>query len=175
MPTRTDNVAEVGMHVFERAGLGNAPFKVVGSYEMKWQACPGAPIQPGGSCDYCGQGIMYAVAIRSADGQKFKVGSDCVHKTGDAGLIKQFKSHPDVRKRNRDKAAAKDVQVQAEWAAIMADAKAKSVLAAHRIPAWAPGKYRPWLEYAENAWRTSGMAGRARVLKTAKKILAGEV
>jgi hypothetical protein len=76
------------VHAFERAGLGQAPFTFVGSYESKFQACPGAPIQPGTCCDYCGQGIMYVCQIRSADGKTFKVGCDCVAKTSDKGLTK---------------------------------------------------------------------------------------
>jgi hypothetical protein len=68
------------MHPFERAKLGNAPFRYVGTYTAKWQACPGAPIQPGAACDYCGQGIMQVFRVRSADGREFKVGCDCVAK-----------------------------------------------------------------------------------------------
>jgi len=33
------------VHPFERAGLGTAPFKCVGFTVMKYQACPGAPVQ----------------------------------------------------------------------------------------------------------------------------------
>jgi len=46
------------IHRFEAAGLGTAPFKVVGFSVEKFQACQGAPIQCGTSCDYCGTGIM---------------------------------------------------------------------------------------------------------------------
>ncbi len=54
---RTDDPALVGRHVFERAGLGLAPFRFVGMEEKTFQACPGAPIQAGSSCDYCGTGM----------------------------------------------------------------------------------------------------------------------
>lgn len=76
------------VHVFERAGLGKAPFRFRGAARVVYQACPGAPIQPGGSCDYCGQAISIHCTIESSDGKRFKVGSDCVAKTGDAGLRK---------------------------------------------------------------------------------------
>jgi hypothetical protein len=72
------------IHPFERAGLGKAPFRCVGFYESKYQACQGAPIQPGSSCDYCSQGIMNVFRIKGADGKEFKVGCDCVAKTTDA-------------------------------------------------------------------------------------------
>ena len=64
------------MHVFENAGLGAAPFKFVGYVEAR-----------GSSCDYCGTSIMGCYLIKSADGRRFKVGCDCVRKTGDVGLI----------------------------------------------------------------------------------------
>ena len=89
--------APVKVHVFESAGLGLAPFRLDGFSESKFQAAPGAPVQPGSTCDYCGQGIMIVCAIRSADGKRFKVGCDCVAKTDDAGL----KSVVDRGKRDR--------------------------------------------------------------------------
>ena len=57
-----------------------APFRCVGFFESKYQACHGAPIQPGSSCDYCAQGIMLVSLIKGADGKEFKVGCDCVAK-----------------------------------------------------------------------------------------------
>ena len=55
MSLQSDNPAEIGQHCFERAGLGKAPFRLVGFFECKWQAAPDAPVQPGKSCDYCYQ------------------------------------------------------------------------------------------------------------------------
>jgi hypothetical protein len=63
-------------HCFEIAGLGQAPFAFVGFSVRKYQACVGAPIQCGCSCDYCGTAIMNVYEIESADGKRFKVGSD---------------------------------------------------------------------------------------------------
>jgi len=171
---RTDDRAQVGLHCFERAGLGKAPFKIVGSYECKFQAFVGAPVQCGGSCDYCGQGIMYAVAIKSADGHTFKVGCDCVARTGDAGLIKAYKSHPDVRAAERAKRKALDDRKAAEWSALVSDPANRDKLMAHRVPNW-KGDYTPWLEQAEFAWARCGASGRARYLKAAKSIINGNV
>lgn len=81
------------MHRFEIAGLGKAPFRCIGFYVSKFQAIPGdpnCPIQPGSSCDYCSNAIMNVYQIRGADGREFKVGCDCVAKTGDAGLRRQI-------------------------------------------------------------------------------------
>lgn len=172
MQLKTDSPADVGRHAFERAGLGLAPFKCIGEIEKTYQACPGAPIQVGGSCDYCGTGIRYQYIIKDRTGHTFKVGSECVRKTGDAGLIKQFKNLPEVRKRARDKRAAKDETNKAEWAALMADEDTKAKLAARMVASWEPGKLRPWLEYATNSWRCSGASGRDKLVKVAKRILA---
>ena len=82
------------VHNFEIAKLGKAPFKVVGSYTdvgpkvsvVDGLRCEvGAPGQPMGSCDYCGQGIMYCFKIQGSCGQTFVVGSKCVEKTNAKG------------------------------------------------------------------------------------------
>jgi hypothetical protein len=68
-------------HPFEKAGLGRAPFCCVGCRE-NWFEMPGFGRKPGGSCNYCGTGILYEYVIKSADGKSFVVGCDCVEKTG---------------------------------------------------------------------------------------------
>jgi hypothetical protein len=76
------------IHCFEAAKLGKAPYAFLGVREFKFKAAPEAPTQPGTCCDYCGTGIMYAFMLRSADGKEFKVGCDCIEKSGDKGLRK---------------------------------------------------------------------------------------
>lgn len=79
------------IHRFEKAGLGKAPFHFTGEVtEKTYCACPGAPVQAGSTCDYCGTCIRYEFWVRSADGKEFKTGCDCIHKTGDRGLIQQI-------------------------------------------------------------------------------------
>lgn len=73
-------------HVFEHAGLGVAPFWFVRVEMRRYQACKGAPVQPGGACAYCGEGIMECCFIRDSRGKEFMVGNVCVHKTGDENL-----------------------------------------------------------------------------------------
>lgn len=171
MAIKSDSAADVGMHCFERAGLGKAPFKVVGCHESKYQAHPDAPIQPGGCCEYCGQGIIYVVEIRGADGRTFNVGSDCMNRTGDAGLIKAYKARPEVRAMNRARAKALDARKRNEWAALVADPNNRAKLASFTIEDWR-GQTVPWLDYAEAAWQRCGASGRARYLKAAKALLA---
>lgn len=171
MVTKSDDISEVGTHVFERSGLGKAPFKFIGMHTCTYQACHGAPIQAGSSCDHCGTGIMYVCTIRDSLGKTFKVGSSCVLKTGDAGMIRAYKNSPDVRKTNRMKAQAKDERVKTEWAALWNDSEKVAKLNAHRIPHWNGSGTRPWPEYAHNSYAYSGASGRAKLLTMAKKIL----
>lgn len=118
MSLLTDNQNEVGMHAFERAGLGKAPFKFVSFGTKTYQACPGAPVQPGSSCDYCGTAISGEFWIKSADGKHSKVGCNCIEKVGDKGLIRAYKNSPEFRKLQREKRHAKDVQVTEELQAL---------------------------------------------------------
>lgn len=90
---RNENGEAVGsvIHAFELAGLGKAPFQYVGMNENLHVPYPGAPVEackPGGTCAYCGNGILYEFIIRSSDGKQFKVGSDCVRKVDEGGLRK---------------------------------------------------------------------------------------
>ena len=186
MTTKTDNAAHVGMHVFERAGLGKAPFRFVGSFEKVFQATPDSPRQPGGTCDFCGTGIMICCAIRGADGREFKVGSDCLRKTGDAGLIKAFKTSPAerakaaaARQRNRDK-------VTSEWNAFWADPVTAQAFADVEFEDWRWGER--WGEkefftvsaadHFKRIWAMCGAAGEKRWLKHVKVLreqrLAGD-
>ena len=172
--TKTDNLNEVGLHVFERAGLGKAPFHCIGMEEKTFQACQGAPIQPGGSCKYCGQGIRYVYIVRGRDGRCFGVGSDCVAKTGDAGLIRSYKTLPAVRAANRAKAKAKDDRVIAEWQTLINLPENIAKLSALFVPGrpWVPGEQVSLLDDMNRIWRMCGAAGRARNLKALKKYLA---
>ena len=68
------------MHPFEEAGFGRAPYRFDGVTRNWFTAFAGDPGKPGGSCDYCGQGIAYEYWVVSADGRRFKVGCDCIDK-----------------------------------------------------------------------------------------------
>ncbi len=69
------NANAQGMHAFEAAGLGVAPFEFVGVLHNE-----------GSSCDYCGTRISLECWIKGAGGGQFKVGSDCIRRIGDAAL-----------------------------------------------------------------------------------------
>ena len=95
------------IHKFEMMGLGKAPFYFTGTVtEKTYCACQGAPVQPGSTCDFCGTCIRYEFWVRSSDGNVFKVGCDCIHKTDDRGLIQQI-SAAERKLRDKKNAAAK--------------------------------------------------------------------
>ena len=169
---KSDNAAEIGMHVFERAGLGKAPFKLVHVYECVFKPFPDAPARPGRGCSFCGTGIMTAYELKSADGKYFVVGCNCVEKTGDTGLIKAYKTHPEHRALLRQKAALKDAANIAEWKRVTTDPESMEKLSSVVRESEYRGK-EPWLTFALRAWDYCGASGRANYLRAAKKILAG--
>jgi hypothetical protein len=157
------------IHTFESAGLGKAPFRVLG-YEYKtFQACPGAPIQPGGSCAYCGQGIVNIFKIESADGVRSNIGPDCIRKTGDAGLRKVVDAQ--VREAARQARMKKAVQVSAELTELLAVPEIREALARQDHPRKSWGvmfEQLTRLDYIAWCMDNGGASGRAKILKALK-------
>ena len=97
-------MTEKTLHAFEKSGLGTAPFYCVGMCEIPStslaehnptayaMAMADLPRDLSiGSCAYCGMGIKYNFIVKGATGRRFVVGSECVNRTGDAGLVKAVK------------------------------------------------------------------------------------
>jgi hypothetical protein len=179
MATKTDNPAEVGLHVFERSGLGTAPFRCVDVFE-KFITHHDGSTQASGSCQHCGTGIRWCCVVRGADGREFIVGNSCVEKTGDRGLIQAFKTHPKVREAQRAARQRLDAAKIAEWDALWADPATEAAFDGDTFTDWKWGK--AWGEKitftitAREAWTRKwnmcGAAGRARTLKALKARLA---
>lgn len=89
------------VHLFEKAGLGLAPFRCVAVYEDKI----------GSGCAYCGTGIKIFCIIQSSDEKTFKVGTDCVLKV-DPNVYAEVK-----KARNEMIRARKDEKRAAEYKA----------------------------------------------------------
>ena len=66
-------------HIFENSGLGKAPYQYAGCTQNR------------SVCQYCGTIIRYQFWLLSSDGRKFFVGSDCINKSGDSGLMYHVK------------------------------------------------------------------------------------
>tara|TARA_R110002126_G_scaffold226772_7_gene371470 strand:+ start:156 stop:683 length:528 start_codon:yes stop_codon:yes gene_type:complete len=174
MIMKTDNQDQVGMHVFTRSKLGSAPFRCVGVFQ---QVGPivlsdgtqvGSPGQAMGVCAHCGTGIADCYQIKSADGKTFVVGSSCVEKTGDAGLIKSYKNSPEVRAFNKAKRDLLANKKQTELAEILQANKEK--LASIQIKKW-NGEMESQFEYLTRVIPMCGAAGRARYLKHVKSLV----
>lgn len=172
--TRTDNPAEVGTHVFTRSGNGQAPFRCVGySHRVgPLVLADGSQVgyegQPMGTCDHCGTGIAECFEILSADGKRFIVGSSCVFKTNDAGLIRQYKNNPDFRKAQAAKRAALDSRKSAALAQLIEDHA--EALRAMMLKKW-DGSDESQYDYLKRVVPMCGAAGRARYLKSVKTLL----
>ena len=161
------------MHVFERAGLGAAPYRFTGVGKNVFQACPGAPAQAGGSCDYCGTGIMFEFHLTSADGHQSKVGCDCINKSGDKGLIQAYKTSPQYRMMVQAKKTAKNAAVLAELNELIASKKA--IIASMPHPRgfrdFKTNKPQTLLDDVMWQMRNCGASGRATLLSSLKKAL----
>lgn len=159
------NSATATKHVFEHLAPG--PYKVVGFDRRTYQACPGAPVQVGGSCDHCGTGIIDTFVIQGSNGHRFKVGSSCVLKAGDRGLKKQI--DPILAKLRREKAEDLDRRKKADIKAWLADETLRASLKAEGHP----NEYRAKagdtrLDWVEFMLRRSGRTGRAKLHKFLK-------
>jgi hypothetical protein len=104
------------IHIFEKAGLGRAPFRFVDYYEKK-----------GGSCEYCGHAITRHYGVRGVDGHTFYVGSECIYKHGEAGLIDAVKAETReiANEKRRAKAAEKAAVKRAEKLVAEAEYRAR--------------------------------------------------
>ena len=171
---KTDNPALVGVHAFEKAGLGQAPFQFLGMHEQWYTPCPGAPSKPGGCCAYCGNGILYVFTVKSADGKTFGVGCDCINKIGDAGLIKAYKNSPEFRKAQSDKRAIKAQKDKDAFAVILAEKRDAMAALPHPngFKNRQTGEPMTLLDFAEWMFQNCGASGRGQVLRRLQKILA---
>lgn len=136
---------EPAIHVFEKSGLGRAPFRCVGLVSLPSPSL--AASNPTaynnalrdlprdlslGSCSYCGTCLMNNFIIQSSDSRRFVVGCDCVTRTGDAGLAKEVKRVRVADKLTKRTAARslKKAEREAIWAAERAE-RAKVFAAEH--------------------------------------------
>jgi hypothetical protein len=151
----------IRVHVFETAGLGKAPYRFVGNERSIFQAVPGdpnCPIQPGSSCDFCGQAIMDVYWLKGSDGRRFKVGCDCIGRAGDSGLKRAIA--PAIRKANHERA---DARIAAAKLLLTEDVRAKLATMPHPIvPAQTD---KNLLGYVDWCFKCAGRAGKIKVAR----------
>ena len=171
--TQTERKPGEFLHPFERAGLARAPYRFVRAYTSKFQACQGAPVQPGSSCDYCATGIMLVYVLRGSDGREFKVGCDCVQKMCRKGERVLTDVEKAARKHATEMRHAREAAKDADGEAFVArpDVVAFMETAPH------PYQYRAeqgetLAMYLAAMLRMSGVSGRLRAYKTVRAAFA---
>lgn len=173
-----NTATETKIHAFEKAGLGKAPFRFVGQIHQDiayGQAVISPDLmittKPGGTCDYCGTYILNMFRIVSSDGRTFKVGSDCVAKTGDAGLIRKVAAvvKTATAKRTAERNAAKIETLKAQ----LADETIRAKLAVAQAPSSARTTWS-LISYADWMIVHAGTAGKIKVAGLVNKLLVGE-
>ena len=140
------------IHIFERAGLGVAPFSFSSYFEHKTKQG-----KPGSTCDYCGKSIAIVCIIKDTNGKTFKVGSNCVEKTGDKGMINKAAQSIKEAKRQSDLTKIEDGK---KW--MEENAKKLSEIQ--------HGKYT-LLESMRWYFQHAGVTGKLRIIKFAKNKL----
>lgn len=158
------------VHPFQKAELGIAPFQCVKVFNKRYQPYPGAPSQPGASCDYCGTAIVQCCVIRDVNGKEFIVGNECVKKTGDNELTAQIRKIRNTANREAREETKRIARETAETKAkvdideAMADPKFTQLLSTlpHPIEAMTATKGATRLSYIE--WMLEN--GRAVTVRT---------
>lgn len=180
MLTAEERAASV--HVFENAGLGKAPFRLIDVVERRGpypvgephngvQGYVGAPGQPVGCCSFCKTGIAQCCVIRSADGKVFDVGNECVKRTGDLGLIKASK--PIMAKLARD-ARHKNEAESIAWAVneLQRDEVIAKLAALPHPTEWRAKNGESKLQWATWFMQTRGVgnAGKMKVVRAIRAL-----
>lgn len=160
------------LHAFERAGLGKAPFRFTGVRKNLF-VIPGCPdaTKPGSSCDLCGTPMTYEFWISSSDGKSFKVGSECVAKTGDAGLRRVVDTK--VAQMKRESTHKSQDERAARAVSLLSDEQSRTALSSLPHPnAFIASKGRTLLDWAEWNMSHAGRAGKVKVEKTIRAALS---
>lgn len=171
-------VAEVALHPFERAGLGMAPFEVigveskVGPLDLGNGHTVGAPGQPMGTCRYCGQGIRECWLIRSADGRTFDVGCDCVRKAG--GVSKSKAGAKALRALAKAKRAAQAEARIAKAVELLGTPRVRELLGA-QARTDAQGRSSSMLGWVEWMLGNAGTKGKLEAARWIEMTSAGKI
>lgn len=102
-----NNPAAERMHIWEAAGLGRAPYRVIGCVEHP------------NVCAFCGTNILINYRVEDARGYQFVVGSDCVRSSGDDGMILTVRYYE--RMARRERAAQRAAKMSDELRALIRD------------------------------------------------------
>lgn len=167
------------IHKFEQAGLGLAPFRVIGCFEDRGphrhtnsdgiETIVGSPGQAMGCCEYCFTGIALCFQIKSSDGKQFVVGSSCVYKTGDKGLVDPVKRTVNrLASKARKEREAKRIAEGVEYLA-REDVRAQLDALPHPRD-WARDQGQTMLDSVVWMMANAGNSGKLRTIRQARKL-----
>jgi hypothetical protein len=168
-------------HVFEKAGLGKAPYTFIKlatdadrAGEQREREANGQTFTTNycTSCDYCSTAIHNTYWLRSADGNEFKVGCDCIRKAGDRGLIKIVAAHESgARKRKAVQKKASAKQQRAFLVGRFFDGDFDSFLAGKPHPyGWENKTAFDYVQYCAQNPTFMGKAADALLAQAAKSV-----
>jgi hypothetical protein len=174
--TETDaKTAQAMIHCFEQAGLGKAPYRYLG---IETKVGPiriaqpdgtvleiGSPGQPMSHCDFCQTPISNECWLRSADGKRFKVGTDCIERAGDRGL--RLAMAPDLLKRSH---AKDDARIAAANGLMSESVRAKLSSEPHPYPHMA-AKGHTALSFVEYNFSNAGRAGKIKAARMIERTI----
>lgn len=141
------------VHVFEAAGLGKGPFKLK------------SVTAEGGHCEFCNTAIVFRFYIKGQDTRVFFVGSDCVMKTGDVGLMRVVEA--EVKKRQAELRAKRDAEKMAAIKDRLADPAVIAELSAKPHPhSWYAKQGKTMKDYIDYIMRYGGKTARVALAKT---------
>jgi hypothetical protein len=152
------NTSVETIHVFEGAGLGKAPFRLA------------QVDRHGDACQFCGTGILFRFHIEGSDGRRFYVGSDCVMKTGDVGLMRKVEH--EVKKHQAELRHERERAKLAALRDFLASAENQAALSAKPHPFFfRANRGETLFNYAEWIMKYGGTTAR---MKLAKALLPAE-
>jgi hypothetical protein len=122
MNSTLETTSPATVHPFLEAGMGEGPYAYVGNYDLSEAMNPDSAANFGnmtgflseapklkagmGTCACCGMTIMNICIIRDGAGDLWGVGTDCVEKTGDAGIAKKALAASALRSKAKRRAEA---------------------------------------------------------------------
>ena len=143
--------------VFEAANLGKGPFKldhVTGE---------------GGNCQLCNTSIVWRFYIKGQDEGMFFVGSDCVMKTGDAGLMKKVQA--EVKARQNEARAKRESEKLVKLGTLLADLTVQEKLRAKAHPnRYYASQGKTMLDYYQWTHRYASKSAKLAALKAIQSL-----
>lgn len=152
-------------HPFEIHGLGRAPYRYLGREEKVHQV-PGSHPKAGSTCDFCSTPIRNAYWLRSACGAEFKVGSECINKSGDRHLAAKARKAETKARKARELARIRAIATKVkEGEAFRAELASRPHPNAYRAD-----QGKTMLDYAEFIFTRGGHAGMLKLTRDLEKL-----